>query len=297
MKNPVFVVGPPRSGTSLLGQLLGLAQDTRYLGETGIFSHVYFAVAPWARSFREAAAAGLLTGPSSWIGGRARHLRDRVRQRDRMEELAQHVMRFCRVPDDYDLLPKDPLPDAAGVRLREDDATRISAWVAAWRAALTQSPGAFARAVFSSALEFTGDERVVEKTPAHVWSLPFIKHHVDETRVVLIRRRDTRAVLSSYYLMCGGKRRPLIRFAKRYRAMMDRCSEYAALHPETVTVIYEDLLADPRGESERFFSELGIRPGTVLTGRLSEIRPTAPKYEQLSSREKRRIDALCASFK
>ncbi|WP_052882731.1 sulfotransferase family protein [Kiritimatiella glycovorans] len=297
MKAPVFVIGPPRSGTSLLGQILGLAQDTRYLGETGIFSHIYFASAPWARSFREAAAAGLLTGPASWATGRARHLRDRVRRRDRLEELARNVMRFCRVPDEYDLMPKNPLPDAAGVRLREGDAKRISTWVAAWREALAESPGAFARAVFASALECTGDERVVEKTPAHVWSLPFIKHHINETRVVLIRRRDTRAVLSSYYLLCSRKRSPVIRFAKRYRTMMDRCNEFAALHPEAVKVIYEDLLADPPGESGRLFSELGMRPGPVFTGRLSEIRPTASKYDQLSSREKGWIDTLSATLK
>lgn len=199
MSNLIFVVGSPRSGTSYLSRALGLAEDACYLGESALFCLC------GARAARRYYAKTMLPKevfPYSRPVMLLLRVVDRVRKKDRIRNIVEHLLLMSKVKD-YDLKPSDTLFKVKGIQLNEEDQKELLALVRMLKLELAKEGfRGFAESYVNEYAVRKGCGTVVEKTPAHLRFLPVIHNLFPEAKVILIRR-DKKRCLESYFRTFG----------------------------------------------------------------------------------------------
>jgi hypothetical protein len=221
---PVFIVGTPRSGTTLLAAFLSSHSRLDCGPETHFFGYL------------AQEAVGRLLAPRHWPERAVRFLTAMTLNGSPVHRL------FNRSAEELTAFLKDRPPA-----------------VPAMLEALTAG---HARAA--------GKVRWVEKTPNHLLEVEALRRFYPSAPVVRIVRdpRDaavsmrklpwaSRSVLANLYL-CDEWLRRSARFFER--------------DANALTVVYEELMADPRGQLERLCGFLGesFEPGMLATGRAAE---------------------------
>lgn len=300
--DPVFLLGPERSGTTILYRTLQLQER--------------FALGPGRRGGEgevDLTESGILVRP--WrlfdLEAEESHLARQFLLFD-PDAVARVVAAARRVPRWRRLFlrgPEDWYPWIAR-RLRR----RI-----AWRAS---GAGAVLRAYLEAAREARGVARLVEKTPRHDRFLPVIRatfpdapivvcvRHPVDTHASALRRRMRRERLGIAIAPHRIFRRTPEEFAGYWRRSVRRALREQRKRPGRLTFVrYEDLTADPEKTLLALGDFLGERfdprrlPGAMRSGWHAEedpwiarpIRRETPDWREVLSEEAaREIDARLA---
>jgi LPS sulfotransferase NodH len=209
--DPVFVVGMPRSGTTLLAAMLSAHSRMTCGPETQFFTHlahrrgaVPHAPSPWPQ-----VAVGYVE--SLTINGQS-------------------------------------VVDAFGLSIREIE-RHLQGRQPSWAAALESIVATFARGL--------GKPRWVEKTPNHLLHLSTIRREFPTARIVRILRDPRDAALSMRQLpWTSDDVLPNLHLWEEWDRVSWRFFESDGL---SMTVRYESLAAEPRGELSRICDFLGER--------------------------------------
>jgi hypothetical protein len=290
--NPIFVVGPPRSGTTLTVRALALAPEACHLGETHVFIRSFYAEASWFRVARDAVTLRQFSRPGPLIHGVKSRLVNRLRGRSEMERVVRHIFRYAKLGKDFDLKPSNPLVDVMGVGLSPEEEAWVPRYVEKYRRLARRDPGLWLRVLFKDCSLLSGRPMVLEKTPLHVFCLPLIWQAFPEAKVIATFRNDLKEVLASFYLMTRNPRG--LSYITKVCAMARRAVADipAARRSQFMSMDYEDWLADPQRMAARLFQFIGMPSPAGLADRMQEIRKTSSKYARLDPLIREKVDAL-----
>jgi hypothetical protein len=290
--SPIFLVGAPRSGTSLLVRAVGLSPDVAMFEETGIFALVHVRMNPW----RVAAVQRRAGAAAPWLPEvLVRFAADVARGKRRFHDLLVRMMEYTKIQA-YDLQPSDGLNDTQAIVLTEDDRHLLAQLEAKYR---TLMHGDFGRAVGVLLHDFrtlAGGRRIAEKTPSHFRYLPLVRHYFPDAQIIFIER-DKQDVLASYVHTFAGRHRGWRRAARHIaadwddaRVVYDACVDDERLH----RLQYGDLLGDPAGTLRSLYAFLDVNPPDDLANHTAQIKRTPSNWERLSISQRTYLESLLA---
>jgi hypothetical protein len=269
---------------------LSLPEEVYYMGGSGLFSEIYYANCTFIKGLRSAFSTGMLFGgPETFVWARLRRLKDLMNGKSRLAEMVCQRIRYCNVKKNYDLKPKNPLPDVMRIELSDADRRLVEDLCEKYCDLLKEDPDRFVRVLFEDVRMFSGREIVLEKTPSHVFSIPLIWKVFPEAKIVFIHRRNKRATLASYYLMTKQEKR-LTAMARRYEKISKLFECYQKMEQENIyTVWYEDALEDPLQKFADIYKFVGFNFNENVKAKLKDIRPGPSKFEKLDESQKKLI--------
>ena len=209
---PVFVVGGPRSGTTLLSAMLAAHSSFDCGPETHCLSR-------WARLGRR--ERGRILDPADWPARATRFVVSLS-----LGKKPVHAM--------YGLSVEDVRDDLA---LREPSLAALLESLTAQRARANGTP------------------RWVEKTPRHLEVPELIVDAWSDARIVRIVRDPRDAAVSLTRVPFGTE--SLLTNLSLLARMNEAAAAFYRTSPSTLTLRYEDLIADPQGELTRLCEFIG----------------------------------------
>jgi hypothetical protein len=269
---------------------LSLPEEVCYLGESGLFSEIYYTNCSFINGMRTAFDTGMmLGGPESFLWARVRKLKDLTKGKSKLLEMVCQRIRYCKIKKNYDVSPKNPLADVLEIELTEAEKGLAYELCEKYHDMLKKDPDQFVRVLFEDVRILSGREIVLEKTPSHVFSMPLIWKVFPEAKIVFIHRHNKRAVLASYYLMTKQEKK-LSAMAKRFEKISKLFERYQKMEQENIyTVWYEDVLEDPLQKFADIYKFAGFNFNENVKTKLKDIRPRPSKFEKLDESHKKLI--------
>jgi hypothetical protein len=232
---PVFIVGAPRSGTSLLYRLLQF-HDAFKLANCATSTGVELTE---TRAFSN--TERLLDPANKRVEAFLLEARPAL----------ETFRRYAKQRQRNAFLPAAQMAQRAATRFNAPVALRKAAWTAAGYAPIV-------RAFFDQAIPARGCRRLLEKTPQHIFFLPEIDNTYPDAKLVFVHRHPVQ-VLTSHRRRYQDSRRAEVpehslnwlriskeRFSKRYRHYMTLALDFATLAPYRLYLLpYEQLVAYP----------------------------------------------------
>jgi hypothetical protein len=228
---PIFVVGTPRSGTTLLAAMLGAHPLLDCGPETRLLS--------W---FERADRAALLD-PGTWPGPATGFVLSLA-----LKETPVHVA-FGVTPDEVH----------ASLAAREPSVAALLESLTVTRAAAH------------------GRSRWVEKTPRHLFSLPLIRREWPDAIVIRVVR-DPRDVALSLVQVPFGSDSVVVNLTN-VTGQERQAAALIARDPHTITVRFEDLVADPHGVLRRVCAVVDVPFDPAMIDRRDGAESIAAPHE------------------
>ena len=228
---PIFVVGVPRSGTTLLAAMLGAHPRIDCGPETRLLSQL-----------ADADRAHILD-PRTWPG-----------------PAADFVLRLA--------LKATPVHEAYGV---SPDAVRASL------ASRTPSVAALLESLTVTRADAHAKPRWAEKTPRHLFSLPLIRREWPDAIVIRVVRDPRDVALSLTKVPFGAQ--SVVANLVDINGQMRRAEALVARDPHTITVRFEDLLADPAGVLRRVCAVIDVPFEPAMIDRRDSADAIAAPHE------------------
>ena len=293
LDRPTFIVGAPRSGTTLLGRALGLSPGLAYLEESGIF------VLCGARRF-----------PGKWHAVLAKHdpfdfrsakyqilaLTDRLRKRDRLRDAVELVFRHRQLRP-WNLQPSNPLIEVQETGLTQEQAQEVDRVVA--HLSRVDDFREFIRGYFVEFMRCNDGKRLLEKTPDHIEVVPVIREVFPDARIVLVRR-DKRDTIASYLTNFDPSKNIKNRFRSTHSLIRQLCrscnyyqviENWMAKQPWALTLNYRELVSEPHSALTNLVEHLGVSLPDDLPS-LLQPKPAKSRWETLSRQDRQLIESL-----
>ena len=288
--SPLFLVGAPRSGTSLLGRIVGLSPTVSIFEETGLFSLVYARRNPF-RACKMQRDAGIFV-PNPFCTAFL-HACDRLRGINRLRNLLQRMLEYTRIGE-YDLNPGEGLNASQGVHLKENDANMLRLLHRKYESLMQGDFGDVVGVLLRDYRLLAGKEKIAEKTPTHFLYLPLIFSKFPGARVVFISR-DRKEVIASYVDTFKNRHISWRQAVKYIHALHCRAQKVAALysdHEHVLQLAYDDLMTSPPEAVRRIYEFLEVAPPTDLAAKLAVIGKTPSRWQKLTDTQRRRIEKI-----
>lgn len=288
-ESPIFLVGAPRSGTSLLGRIVGLSPDVAMFEETGLISLVYARMNPIKVRGLKRAGTFIPSPFDLWV----RHACDRLRGIDRLRYLLRRMLEYTRIRD-YDLCPGNGLRDIQNIRLDRYDEKLLDHLYHKYKSLMGHDFGSVAGVLLRDYRMLAEKDRIAEKTPMHFLYLSLIFERFPRTKVVFISRNKKDVLVS--YVRTFARRHMSWRHAIRHIHRLYEQAHIVAAdyrdHPGVLAVAYEDLLTDSLATVRRIYSFLEVAPPSDLDAKLQGVRQTPSRWDKLTSKQQRCIRRL-----
>lgn len=239
---PIFIVGTPRSGTTLLAAMLGAHPQIDCGPETLLLARL------------EAADRRAILDPATWPG-----------------PAADFVLGLN--------LKATPVTQAYGVDPDE---------VRAFLAGRPPSVAALLESLTVTRARLHGKPRWAEKTPRHALQLPLIRREWPDAIVVRVVR-DPRDVAVSLSKVPFGNQ-ALLADVLGVGAQMREADALAARDAGTITVRFEDLLADPAGVLRRVCVVVDVPYDPSMVERRDSAAAIAAPHEWWKAKAAEPID-------
>jgi hypothetical protein len=288
--SPIFIVGVPRSGTSLLGRIVGLSPDVSIFEETGLFSLVYARRYPF-RAYAHQKQRG--TSTINPLGATAANLSDHLRSIDRLRNLLRRMLEYTRVRG-YDLRPSNGLSDTQNIELDAGDEELIDVLYGKYQSLTGSDFGGALRVLLRDFRLLAQTPRIAEKTPTHFLYLASIFHYFPDARVVFISR-DARDVLASYVGTFSHLHISWKRAARHIHRLCDKASAVAKSYGDDRRVLYVDyqeLVSETLATVGRVYEFVGVSPAADTDTKLADVGKTTSQAASLPEAQKRYIEAL-----
>jgi hypothetical protein len=242
LDRPIFIVGTPRSGTTLLAAMLGAHPQIDCGPETLLLSKL------------EAADRRAILDPTTWPG-----------------PAADFVLGLS--------LKATPVVEAYGV---DPDAVR------AYLVSRPPSVAALLESFTVTRALQNGKPRWAEKTPRHALQLPLIRREWPDAIVVRVVRDPRDVALSLSKVPFGNQ--TLVADVLGVGDQMREADALAARDAGTITVRFEDLLADPAGVLRRVCVVIDVPYDPSMVERRDSAAAIAAPHEWWKAKAAEPID-------
>jgi hypothetical protein len=170
LDNPVFVVGCPRSGTSVLARIIGLSKGIRYFGETKLIPKVYVRRIPISLAVQYWKDGEALC---PILKGKLHRLKELILGTDPLKEIITRMIKHTHV-NDYDLSCRNgPLIDRYSIVLTATDTKLAHELYHKYRLLAKIDIDRMTRVLFKDFQLLSGCEFFLEKTPAHAFYITY----------------------------------------------------------------------------------------------------------------------------
>jgi hypothetical protein len=289
-RSPIFIVGAPRSGTSVVGRIVGLSPDISIFEETGLFSLVYARRNPF-RAHALQRQMGLFADNS--LGCAAANLSDRLRGIDRFRNLLRRMLAYTRVQD-YDLNPSDALIDTQGVQLDVEDEELLGMLHEKYRSLMSTDFGFVIGILLRDFRVLAGRNRIAEKTPTHFLYLPPMLRLFPSAKVVFVSR-GAREVLASYIGTFASRHTSWKRAARHIHRLWIHARDAAEFYAEdrrVLNVEYDDLVTGTIDTVRQIYGFLDASPPADDGRKLTDVERTPSRSQTLSEVQNRYLERL-----
>lgn len=289
-RTAVFVVGPPRSGTSMLARIISLPENSIFLGETGIFSNCLWQTVPWTQLINKKNRTKLLGKSNrSFILAITRRSYSLLRRKDRLRTAIEKAVRFALIPKTNDLVKLRAIQNNGGKRPGKEEHRLINELCIKYHK-ITDKPNSLIK-IFMEDMRLLGNaDYVVEKTPNHLDYLNTIHYCLPSAIIAGIYRESMQDCLASYFAMTKNwhTTKQLCRKLPEMRHLVKKIAEQNST--KNFVIKYEDMISDPITITKRMYSILGLHFNDAIINSLIDIKPQPPKYNNLSPTNQRKLD-------
>jgi Sulfotransferase family len=290
LDDPIFVVGCPRSGTTVLARAIGLAESVCYTGETKVIPKFYNRRVP----ITQAIAYWVKGEPLLPIlKGKARSLQEKLLRKDYLKELIPDLIKYAKVRE-IDLRPiNSRVIEHHNVSLTPEEIDLAHGLWAKYRKIGKRHPEKLIRIMFKDFQLLSQKDKILEKTPAHAFSVVTLKRIFPRSKFCFISRNG-RDVAASYMLNFRSKKtdnrtiRYICRTYTRIRSVDEKLS--TTVGSSYYRVRYEELIARPTVVLREIFDFLELPFSPHVLSALSDVKSTSSKWELLPDRTKSYVD-------
>jgi hypothetical protein len=294
--DPLFVVGCPRSGTTVLARAIGLSNLVCYVEETQLIPKLYNRQVPIIQAIRDWRNGEAL---SPVLKGKMRRVQERLTGRYYLQDLIAHLVRYTKVGT-YDLRPiAGHLINRYEVALAPQDIELARQLHRKYvDMGKKEDLDRMLRILFKDFQLLSGKSKILEKTPTHAFYTKTLKRIFPGSKICFIAR-DGRDVAASYMLNHHDRKidkksiRYICRTYRRIRSIDETLSNMNS--PGYYRVQYEDLVSAPDAVIKRVFEFFGLPLSERVLDALEEVEPTPSNWQQLPEQTRKYVDACLSA--
>jgi hypothetical protein len=291
LDDPIFVIGCPRSGTTVLARAIGLSESVCYVEETRLIPKYYIRRLPITLAIRHWRNGEALLPV---LKGKVRRLQEKLAGRDYLRELIAHLIRYTKVSD-FDLRPiAGHLIDRYDVALAPKDVELFRELYGKYLQIGRKDTDKMLRILFKDFQLLSHKDKILEKTPMHVFYTFTLKQIFPGAKICFIAR-DGRDVAASYMLNHGVKKddkRSIHYICETYSRIRSIDAKLTKMNSAGyLRVEYEDLVARPAAVVEEVFRFLDLPLSSRVLNALREVEPTPSNWRHLPEHVRKYVDA------
>ena len=291
LDDPLFVVGCPRSGTTLLARAIGLSDYVCYVEETRLIPKYYTRQIAISRAIQNWRKGDAL---APYVKAKVRRVQDKLTGRDYLNDLIVHLIRYTKV-DHHDLRPiAGHLVNRYDVKLAPQDVELARKLYVKYRKMGRQDIDRMLRILFRDFQLLSGKSKILEKTPTHAFYTNTLKRIFPGAKICFIAR-DGRDVAASYMLNHHERKsdkRTIRYICKTYRRIRSIDETLSNMNsPGYHRVEYEDLISRPAAVIEEVFDFFDLPFSGRVLDALGEVERTPSNWQQLPERTRRYVEA------
>ncbi len=271
LENPIFVVGSPRSGTTLVARSLALSPNIAYLEESNLLSSLFSNYCPlraWQLRYKHDKSA--IIHSKTLL-----HALPDVRNRDQLlEDFVVIMLRSAKLTT-FDLKPGEKLVDQQAITLGEDDIALGHQLSKKYRALIKTAPQDILAIAMHDFRLLTKRPLVLEKTPAHFLFIPLILELFADPKVVFVSR-SKQDVVSSFSRTFGDRYdnpNKAVRTARKNYELAELQKHLYERMTPIHTITYDDYTRSPALCIQALYRELNLMVPENLLQSLSDVSP------------------------
>lgn len=294
VSNPVFVVGSPRSGTSMLARAIAINDSICYLEEQGLFSKFYLRSISCIKLFTLIKSKVPFELIIKALAKKILLLSDKKKL---LKSLVIQIIKHSIVTID-NLKPSGRLVEKNKVVLNNEENELYNLLYNKYLSVLNKSRS-YENLISIILKDFSilsNKEIVLEKSPEHISYIYLIKKILPNAKFIHIIRNG-RDVISSYiqpsFKSSNKYKNPAKKIAKMHKfALKVDKNIIKKKYNWYINVSYNEFLSDPFKTIKEINSFINIENKNYPEKLLKEIQPTKSNYNKLDLEEKRKVDNL-----
>jgi hypothetical protein len=291
LDDPIFVVGCPRSGTTVLARAIGLSDSVCYVEETRLIPKYYNRQVPITRALRDWRSGEPLLPV---LKGKARRLQEKLAGRDYLRDLIAHLIRYTKV-NDYDLKPvAGHLINRYAIKLEPSDLELANQLYGKYAQVAKEDTDKMIRILFKDFQLLSGKSKILEKTPMHAFYTVTLKRIFPQAKICFIARAGT-DVAASYMLNHGDAKidkRSIRYICGTYSRIRSIDAKLIKMNsPTYYRVQYEDLVTRPAAVVEEVFRFLDLPISDRVLSALREIKVPPSNWQLLPEQTRKYVEA------
>jgi hypothetical protein len=291
LNDPMFVVGCPRSGTSVLARTIGLSEVVTYFGETKFIPKFYVRRVPFRLALLHWRGGEALFPV---LKGKGKRLQELAFGTDSLKELISGMMKHSKITD-YDLDSRNgSLIDRYRVVLAPEDLKLSHELFHKYTRLATTDIDKMIRIMFKDFQLLGHGKKLLEKTPTHALYISTLRRLFPKAKICYIVR-DGRDVAASLMLNFRKTRvddrriRDICRMQRRIQLIDQQLTRKG--DPGYYRIEYEDLVTKPAAVIQSVFNFLDVPFTERVRDALGQIKPTPSKWRQLPSDRQKYVEA------